>query len=255
MSALPAALGSAAPPDGAVPAFTPLYRQIKSLLTRSLQEGEWRPGETIPSEHELAARYKVSQGTVRKAVDELATENLLVRRQGRGTFVATHAEARTRFRFLRLTPDDGTPPGLQRRLIECRRQRAGAETARLLALRSGDAVVEIRRVLSDAAGPVVLEEIVLPGGPFRGLTAERLSAYAGPMYRFFEAEFGLQMIRAEEKIRAVSADAGQAQWLDVPAGAPLLMVERIAHTYDDRPIELRRGWYRTDRHHYRNELI
>src|SRR5450755_2642335 len=89
------------------PTFSPLYRQIKGLIMQSLETGEWRPGEAIPSEIELAARYKVSQGTVRKAVDELAAENLLVRRQGKGTFVATHEEARSQFRFLRLMPEAG----------------------------------------------------------------------------------------------------------------------------------------------------
>jgi len=83
---------SAAPArgDADTPAFSPLYQQIKTLLVRSLQAGEWKPGEAIPSEMDLAARFKVSQGTVRKAIDELAAENLLVRRQGKGTFVATH---------------------------------------------------------------------------------------------------------------------------------------------------------------------
>ena len=89
------------------PSFSPLYQQIKVLLMRSLQSGEWKPGEAIPSEMELAARFRVSQGTVRKAIDELAGENHLVRRQGKGTFVATHAEEQTQYRFLRLTPDDG----------------------------------------------------------------------------------------------------------------------------------------------------
>ena len=74
----------------------PLYLQIKALILRSLQAGEWRPGEAIPSEIELAARFGVCQGTVRKAIDELAADNLVVRRQGKGTFVATHAEAARR---------------------------------------------------------------------------------------------------------------------------------------------------------------
>ena len=81
--------------------YAPLYRQIKDLIVQGLQRGEWKPGDVIPSEIELAARFQVSQGTVRKAVDELSTENLLVRRQGRGTFVATHHEERAQFRFLR----------------------------------------------------------------------------------------------------------------------------------------------------------
>jgi GntR family transcriptional regulator len=240
------------------PAFSPLYQQIKELLTRSLQGGEWLPGQAIPSEMELAARYRVSQGTVRKAVDELATENLLVRRQGKGTFVATHAEARTQYRFLSLVADGASPgapaAGLQRQLIHCRRSRAAADVARALGLKSGDSVIEVRRVLLAEGHPVVLDDICLPGVLFKGLTSERLSDWKGPMYRLFEAEFGVRMIRAEEKLRAVPADEQQARVLDVMPGAPLLSVERLAFTYGDKPVELRRGLYRTDRHHYRNQL-
>ena len=257
MPASPVSTASATAPEPAAdqaPAFSPLYQQIKELITRSLQGGEWLPGQSIPSEMELAARFRVSQGTVRKAVDELATENLLVRRQGKGTFVATHAEERTQYRFLRLMSDAGGSPGLQRRLIGCRRQRVAADAARVLGLKSGDPVVEIRRVLLAADAPVVLDDILLPGALFKGLTAERLSAWKGPMYRLFEAEFGVRMIRAEEKIRAVAADASQAREMGVDAGAPLLSVERLSFTYGDKPVELRRGLYRTEHHHYRNEL-
>ena len=130
------------------PAFSPLYQQIKALITRSLQSGEWRPGEAIPSEVDLAARFKVSQGTVRKAIDELAAENLLVRRQGKGTFVATHTEEKVQYRFLRLMPDDGEVGPVERRFIDCRRLRAPADVARALELKSGDAALQIRRVLS-----------------------------------------------------------------------------------------------------------
>ena len=241
--------------DGDAPAFSPLYQQIKGLITRSLQAGEWRPGEAIPSEMELAARFKVSQGTVRKAIDELATDNLLVRRQGKGTFVATHAEEKVQFRFLRLTPDDSSEAaGAQRRFIDCRRLRAPSDIARALALKAGDAVVQVRRVLSFAGSPVVLDDIWLPGQLFKGLTAERLSDYRGPMYGLFETEFGVRMIRAEEKIRAVAADAAAAELLGLPLNAPLLSVERLSLTYHDQPVELRRGLYNTASHHYRNEL-
>ena len=241
-----------APPSAA--AFSPLYRQIKALLTRSLQGGEWRPGEVIPSEFELAARFGVSQGTVRKAIDALADENLLVRRQGKGTFVATHGAATTRFRFLRLTPDDGEAGGVERRFIDCRRLRAPADVARALALQPGDAVVHVRRLLSFRGQPVVLDDIWLPGQPFKGLTAERLADYQGPMYGLFESEFGVRMIRADEKLRAAAADAESAALLKVAVGAPLLSVERLAYTYGEQPVELRRGLYDTQAHYYRNEL-
>src|SRR5258708_12012515 len=89
------------------PAFQPLYRQIKTLITQSLVSGEWRPGDLIPSEIELANRFSVSQGTVRKAIGELADQNLLVRQQGKGTFVASHSEERSQFPYFRITPDPG----------------------------------------------------------------------------------------------------------------------------------------------------
>ena len=239
------------------PAFSPLYQQIKSLLLSSLQQGEWKPGEVIPSEVELAGRYKVSQGTVRKAVDELAAENLLVRRQGRGTFVATHAEQHVQYRFLRLIPDTGTVDSegpAQRDFVDCRRQRASADIARVLGLRAGDPVLQARRLLRFSGVPTILEDIWLPGTPFKGLTAERLSRYHGPMYALFESEFGVRMVRADEKLRAVLPDANQAGLLDVTTATPLLSVERVAFTYNDTPMELRRGLYRTDTHHYRNQL-
>jgi GntR family transcriptional regulator len=242
------------PPTAAEPAFSPLYQQIKALMMSSLQRAEWGPGEAIPSEIELAARFKVSQGTVRKAIDELAAENLLVRRQGKGTFVATHAEERVQFRFLRLMPDDGEPTNMARHLIDCKRQRAPAEIARALHLRASEPVIRVRRVLSSRGTPVVLDDIWLPAHLFKGLTAQRLAEHRGPMYGLFEAEFGVRMIRAEEKIRALGADPASAALLAVAPGAPLLSVERLSLTYGDKPVELRRGLYTTASHYNRNDL-
>jgi GntR family transcriptional regulator len=235
--------------------FSPLYRQIRDRLVHSLQTGEWRPGESIPSEIDLAARYGVSQGTVRKAIDALSAENLLVRRQGRGTFVASHQEARAQIRFLRLRPDDGGEPRQpSSRFLECRRLRAPLEIARALEMKVGDAAVTIRRLLEFDGEPIVLEEIWLSGSTFRGLTAERLTAYSGPLYALLETEFGTRMIRASERLRAVAAGEVEARALGVPTGEPLLLVDRVSSTYGDKPVEVRRGWYRTLHHHYFNEL-
>jgi GntR family transcriptional regulator len=244
-------------PSSSAPAFSPLYQQIKGLILQGLQSGEWKPGEGIPSEMELAARYRVSQGTVRKAIDELANHNLLVRRQGKGTFVATHAEQQVQYRFLKLMPDLGQPRRegpAQRKIIDCKRLRANAEIGRSLALRTGDAVLQVRRVLSFAGVPTILEDLWLPGAPFKGLTAERLSDYHGPMYALFETAFGVRMVRAEEKIKAVVPDDAQCKLLEIKSHTPLLSVERTAYTYNDTPMELRRGFYVTAAHHYHNVL-
>lgn len=236
------------------PTFSPLYQQIKSLITQSLQSGEWKPGELIPSEIDLAARFKVSQGTVRKAIDELSAENVVVRRQGKGTFVATHHEARSQFRFLRLKPDQGVQRYPTSKFIEVKRIRAPGEIARLLEIKMGDSVVFIRRVQSFDGVPTILEELWLPGAIFKGLTAELLNDYKGPMYALFETEFGTHMIRASEQLRAISATSAEAELLKIETGTPLLNVERVSYTYGDKPVEYRRGMYLTALHHYQNEL-
>jgi GntR family transcriptional regulator len=235
--------------------FRPLYAQVRSTIERALEAGEWPPGVAIPSEIELASRCGVSQGTVRKALAALAADNLLVRRQGKGTFVATHTEEKTsNFRFLRIRRNDGQAEYPKSRLVDLKRARASADAARLLALKSGDPVFVLRRVLHYGGVPAVLDEITLPAALFRGLTRERCAAYAGSMYGFFESEFGVRMVRAEERLHAVAASGGAATLLRVAPGTPLLAVDRVAYTYAERPVELRRGLCTTRNEHYWNVL-
>lgn len=236
------------------PTFSPLYRQIKSLIVQGLESGEWRPGEAIPSETELAARFSVSQGTVRKAIDEMAAENLVVRRQGKGTFVATHSDPRAFFRFLRLVPLAGGVEQSLSKPLECWRAKAGPEAARILQLKLGDPIIIVRRLLEFSVKPVVVDEIYLPGEVFAGLTLDVLKDYQGSLYSLFESRFGVRMIHAEERIRAVAADRASSELLAVEEGSPLLSVERVSYTYGDKPVEWRRGLYSTAEHCYLNEL-
>lgn len=236
------------------PTFSPLYQQIKMLIMQGLQSGEWKPGELIPSEMDLAVRFKVSQGTVRKAIDELSAENLLVRRQGKGTFVATHHEPQVQFRFLRLKPDIGEVAYPHTRILELKRLRASADIAQVLGVRLSDPVIYFHRLQSFDDNPTMLDEIWLPGNVFKGLSAKRLEEHAGSMYSLFETEFNTRMIRAVEKVRAVAADEQASELLNIPKNSPLLSVERIAYTYADQPVEFRRGLYITEHFHYFNEL-
>src|SRR5438105_9253527 len=237
------------------PAFRPLYLQIKSLLEKSLETREWRPGEAIPSEIELASRFGVAQGTVRKAIEALAADNLVVRRQGKGTYVATHTEEQaSQFRFLRIRRNDGEAEYPSSRLIDVRRAKPGADAVKLLQLKPGEAVFVLRRVLEYSGAPTILDEITLPAALFRGLTKAKYDAYRGSMYGFFETQFGVRMLKAQEKLRAVAADATAAAMLRVAIGTPLLAVDRVTFTYGDRPVELRRELCSTRHHHYANEL-
>ena len=236
------------------PSFKPLYDQIKVLLTQSLIGGEWRPGEMIPSEIDLAGRFKVSQGTVRKAIDSLAGENILIRRQGKGTFVATHNEEGIKLRFLRLTAANGQKEMLQNELLSCIKSKANSSMADVLNIKTGATVIEIKRLLTFSGRPLIYDHIVIPAAPFKGLNNALVEANQGSMYSMYETEYGIRMIRAEERLTAVAANMEVAQTLNLKLGAPLLSIARVSYTYGDKPMEWRLGLCLTDDHHYMSEL-
>lgn len=236
------------------PSYKPLYDQIKVLITQSLIGGEWRPGDMIPSEVELDGRYKVSQGTVRKAIDALATENILIRRQGKGTFVATHNAENVKLRFLRLTSSDGQKEELQNEFISCVKGKANTHIGQVLDIKAGASVIEIKRLLTFSGRPLIYDHIVVPAAGFKGLNGDRVEENNGSMYSMYESEFGVRMIRAEERLKAVAASGEVAAALGLKANEPLLSIERVSFTYGDKPMEWRHGFCVTDNHHYMNEL-
>jgi len=238
----------------ASPAFQPLYRQIKSLIIQSLMSGEWGPGEPIPSEIELATRFSVSQGTVRKAINELADENLLIRHQGKGTFVASHAEGRRKYYFTRITPDIGEIAYPVPELLECRRAKADTAMSRLLELDPGAGIFCMRRRFRIANELVELEEVRVPATLFKGLSAAVIEQHECKLYSMYESEFDVRIIQVRERIKAVGASEDEARLLEVSIGAPLLRVDRVAYTFGDKPVEVRASLFNTEHHHYRNKI-
>jgi GntR family transcriptional regulator len=240
--------------SSSTPSRRPLYEQIKILLTNSLVAGEWKPGEAIPSEMDLAERYRVSQGTVRKAVEELASEAILTRRQGKGTFVASHSEPSYQYRFLRVKPNSGERVHPVNLFFGLERGKATAEHARALDLAPGAAVVSFKRVMSFGGRPLILDEITFDAARFPGFTLAELEEFHGSVYSFYETVFGVRSIRAEERLSAVAADSVAAAHLKVAPGTPLLRVDRVAYTYGGKPVEWRRGLCVTEGYSYFNEL-
>ncbi len=237
------------------PAFQPLYRQIKTLITQSLVSGEWRPGDLIPSEIDLASRFSVSQGTVRKAIGELADQNLLVRQQGKGTFVASHSEERSQFPYLRITPDRGALGDVAATLLDCRKVKLDAASGKKLGLAAGSGAFLITRTMSISAARAIYEEIRLPATRFKGLSAETVERHHCMLYSMYETEFDVRILHVEEQIKALAADRTAAGRLGVAEGAPLLVIERVAYTYADKAVELRRSYCSTREHHYRNRIV
>ena len=237
------------------PDYQPLYRQIKYLITEALVSGEWRPGESIPSEVELAHRYSVSQGTVRKAITELADQKLLVRHQGKGTFVASHSEERTKFPFLRIRPDAGDVESLSATLVDLWRIKLDSNSAAELRLAEGTSGWLIRRLLSPAGKAAVYEEIRLPSSQFENISRSVIEKHDCMLYSMYESAFDVRIVYVEERLKAHQAEGEVASRLHVSAGFPLLMIDRVAYTYGDRPVELRRSYCNTAEHHYRNRIL
>ncbi len=236
------------------PTFRPLYEQIKILITQSLVAGEWRPGEVIPSELELANRFKVSQGTVRKAIDALAAENILVRRQGKGTFVATHTEEHTQYRFLRIVELSGKKEVPVNEVLYCERGKADSTAAERLGLKRGAPIVMVRRLLKFSGEPLILDDIYLSATLFKGMSEALINEFDGTLYSLYESRYGTRIIRAEERIQAIAADETAAKLLGVAPDSPLLDIDRVAYTYSDQPVEWRVSRCNTTRHCYLNEL-
>ncbi|MBZ8133840.1 GntR family transcriptional regulator [Afifella sp. IM 167] len=234
--------------SGAGLGFRPLYLQVREKLTERMIGGLWPPGMLLPSEQRLAAELGVSQGTVRKALDAMAADHLLVRRQGRGTFVAEQEEGRILFQFFRLRPDDGRAPFPESTPISLRPDRAGEEEAELLRLAPRARVWRLQRLRALDGVPLITEEIVLPFERFRRL--EKMAPLPNNLYAFYAGVFGITIARAEERLKAVAAGPEDAAALGCLKGTPLLEVDRIAFGLDEKPVERRISRCLTDAHHY-----
>jgi GntR family transcriptional regulator len=231
--------------------FRPLYRQVKAIFVRRLVDGVWAPGEVLPSEGQLAAEIGVSQGTVRKALDELAAENLVVRRQGRGTFVAEHDERRILFQFFKLVPDRGAPRFPDSVVLSTVTGLADPAEQAALDLAGEDGVIRIRRLRSFDEVALIAETLSLPRKLFPGLDDGPIP---NNLYSLFASRYGVTIASAREKLKAVALPAEDAAALGVEPGHPALQIDRIALSLDGTPVERRLSLFLTKEVHYLSDL-
>jgi GntR family transcriptional regulator len=236
----------------------PLYRQAKRELQRVVESGRLRPGDSLPSETVIARALDVSIGTLRKAVDELVHEHVLVRHQGKGTFVALHNDDRFLFQFFHVEPREEFPVDGELRereypQVDCvgfLRGRAEEIEAAALRIRSGDAVVRIENRLALAGRAVMHDRLVIASQTFKGLSEKRFRERPGTIYRLYQTDFGITVLRALERARAVVANREAARVLGAAVGSPVLEVHRLALTFGDRPVEYRVSTINTAAHDY-----
>src|SRR5262249_28931099 len=191
----------------APPAFPPLYLQIKQLLIQRVLSGEWRPAQLLPSEMKLADEYQVSQGTVRKAIEEMAADNLVMRHQGKGTFVATHRSASRPFRFIRLVSDVSSETHPVTRYVSIKAGVASPQERKRLQLPADGRVVRAERVRSFGGKPCVYDRLILRADGMRRLEQALDRLRPDSVYSALEQEYRLLVVRIAEQLRAVPAGA------------------------------------------------
>lgn len=232
----------------------PLYRQVKRALIKLIESGRYAPADCLPSESTIATSLQVSIGTLRKAVDELVMENVLVRRQGKGTFVAMHNNDRFLFQFFHVEKraQDQTQEH-EYPAVECvsfEKTRATEDEATALALRTGDPVFRVGNRLKLSGRPVVYDRLTVSALTFKGLTEKRFIERLSTVYHLYQRDYGITVLRAQERARAASASREVSRILGVAPGLPVLEVHRTALTFGDKPVEYRISTINTQHHDY-----
>ncbi|MGH8832503.1 MAG: GntR family transcriptional regulator [Polaromonas sp.] len=236
----------------------PLYRQVKRELQKLMEAGHYGPGKPLPSEASIAQALQVSIGTLRHAVDELVHEHVLVRRQGKGTFVAPHNNARFMFQFFHVEPrwnfgDDDAAQDRDYPEIDCiafGRERASEIEASALRIKPGEPVFRIENRLALRGRVVMHDRLAIAAAVFRNLTEKRFIERPSTIYALYQTDFGITVLRTQERARAIAADRATARVLGVPAGTPVMEVHRLALTFGEKPVEYRISTINTQAHDY-----
>jgi len=245
-----AALRNTATAGGAPMIGGTRYKEVKHSMLAALAAGEWRAGEAIPAEKRLGERFGVSIGTLRKAIDELVAENILIRHQGLGTFVSVHRRDDHFFRFFRLVRKDGVKAYPSVSLVSFRKGKASRAESEKLALDTGARVFHFTNQLALHGDVMLIDHITLPESLFPGLTEAALRERPSTLYSFYQAAFGINVIDTSERLHVTVADERESQLLQIELGTPLLEIARVAYSFHGQPVELRISHVNTANYEY-----
>lgn len=217
----------------------PLYQRLRDELQEKIAAGQWLPGEAIPTEAELTRQYGVAIGTVRKAIDSLVGDGLLLRAQGRGTFVRRPNFDGSLFRFFRQVNASGEAWMPQSRILACSLVEPNDEVRQALQLGAEERCVHLERLRLIDGKPLFHERIWLPAARFGALLEIAPADFGNLLYPFYEQQCGQRVASARETLSIASADGELAGILEVDASSPVAVIERIALGYDRSPLEYR----------------
>lgn len=230
----------------------PLYQEVKDRIVKGLIQGEWKPQEALPSEAKLAERFGVSIPTLRAAISELVVAKVLMRKQGKGTFVASHNHHNV-YQFFHMVADDGQRALPQFKLLSFSKSVANADAIRDLKLPSnkdGTKVFEFAICLGIKHDPVMVSQITVSAIHFPGLSEKVIREGGDTIYGLYQSKYSITLIRTVDQLRAKIANAYVARNLGLKQGEAVLQIQRVGYTFNNVPVELRTSYARTDRYHF-----
>ena len=232
----------------------PLHHQVYLDLRAAIEAGEWRPGDRLPPERELAERYGCSLITVRRALGDLARERRLERTRGRGTFVTRppiDLDLEGSMSFTEEVQRLGHDPAT--RVVTARTVAADAAVAEALDIAIGASVVHLERLRMADGEPLLLEQVFLSEARFPGLLAGDLEG--GSLYELLGERYDTRVVRARESLEPIALPPREAQLLGVEPHRPALLIEGLAYDPSGRPVEFARSYVRGDRTRYYVERV
>lgn len=231
------------------------YEEVKQKITEDLVRGRYPMGQALPAEKDLSKELDVSIGTLRKAVDELVAEGIVVRRQGRGTYVAEHDLKRLLYYFFHVVKHDVDKKANPRvELVSLNTAVATKEEASKLNIKEGAPVWRLVNCLYLEERCVMIDQITLDKKRFKNLTRAEFINREGSIYQLYQMKYGQTVVRSSERLRASLVSKQHAEWLDIKANSPVLVIRRVALGIQDDPIEWRISTLNTNQYEYFSEL-
>lgn len=230
----------------------PLYRQVRHEILRHLANGRWSVYEALPSEQDLADEFQISIGTLRKAIDELVNEHILVRHQGLGTFIKMHSKERSFRHFFHLIDSDGQKCPPHRQLLDFTETADEPKAQEALKLPETQPLIRIRNALLIDQKIIEIYDAYIDKQRVNGMSRLLLEQNENPLYQFYQEQFNLHVVRTADCLVADQASAEDARLLRLEAGDPVLRIERTALSFDDEPVEFRISRVNTQNHAYLN---
>lgn len=229
----------------------PVYSQLKAIISKRIQNGEYAEGGSIPSERDLAKNFGISRMTVRQALNEMVAEGILVREKGRGTFVAKRKiQQKNISSFSETVRAKGMVPSTK--VLYFRKETVGDDISGILNISKDEQVYVVKRLRLANGVPVGLEHVYIPVSYCPGLESYQLEA---SLYQLINDKYGIKIDYMDNIIEASVTTAEERKLLKTGTSTPVLRITGVSYISGGRKFSFERDVYRGDQYSYNARIF